>query len=122
MDTTLRVLLIIGSIVTTYSILHKIRQSTLKIEDSLFWLMLSLSLVIISLFPRIVYVLSGLLGFESASNFVFVIIIFLLITKLFSVSVKMSSLNHKFNMLVQIIALNDSKERLHRQSMQKDDV
>ena len=38
MTPTLRVVLIVVSILTTFMIMRKIRQSKLQIEDSIFWL------------------------------------------------------------------------------------
>ena len=51
MTPTLRVVLIVVSILTTFMIMRKIRQSKLQIEDSIFWLGFSSILIVFSIFP-----------------------------------------------------------------------
>ena len=46
MTPTLRVVLIVVSILTTFMIMRKIRQSKLQIEDSIFWLGFSSILIV----------------------------------------------------------------------------
>ena len=50
MTPTLRVVLIVVSILTTFMIMRKIRQSKLQIEDSIFWLGFSSILIVFSSF------------------------------------------------------------------------
>ena len=51
MTVTLRVVVIVASVLTAGMILQKIRQSKLVIEDSIFWLAFSSILILFSLFP-----------------------------------------------------------------------
>ena len=53
--------------------------------------------------------LSRLLGFVSPINFVYIVIIFLLIVKQFFMSIKISQLDSKVRILTQRIALNEEK-------------
>ena len=52
MTTTLRVALILVSLSTCCLIMRKIRQSKMQIESAIFWIVLSLVLVVYSLFPE----------------------------------------------------------------------
>ena len=54
MTPTLRVVLIVVSILTTFMIMRKIRQSKLQIEDSIFWLGFSSILIVFSIFDQTV--------------------------------------------------------------------
>ena len=77
----LRILLIIVSILTVYFVLIKIRKAQLQIEDSIFWFLFSFSLLIVSVIPNFVITLSAKIGIESPANFVFLVIIFILLLK-----------------------------------------
>lgn len=105
MTTILRIVLIIVCFLTCYYALHKIRKSQMLIEDSIFWIFFSIGLVLISIFPNIAYFLANILGIGSPVNFVFLAVIFILIFKVFSMSIKMSQLEYRIKNLVQQIAI-----------------
>ena len=111
MSLTLRITLICVSIIVLVFVFRKIRKTDFVIEDSLFWILLCFLLLLISIFPRICYVFSGWLGFESPSNFVFLTIIFLLLAKEFFISVKVSRLQTKLTHLIQKYAIDSQKEK-----------
>ena len=92
MTTILRIVLIIVCFLTCYYALYKIRKSQMQIEDAIFWILFSITLVIISIVPHIAYFLANLLGIGSPVNFVFLSVIFIMIFKVFSISIKMSQL------------------------------
>ncbi len=109
MTMTLRIVVIVASILTTAMILRKIRQSKLQIEDSIFWIGFSSILILFSLFPGIPDVLSALAGTYTTANFIYLAVIFLLIVKLFHMSIKMSQLETKIKELAQEMALAENK-------------
>lgn len=106
MSSSIRVLLILGSLLTVIYLLSRIRKSKMQIEDSLFWLAFSGVLIVISIFPEIPFWCSRLLGFEAPINFVYLVIIFLLILKLFYMSIKISQMDNRIRILTQRVALN----------------
>ena len=110
MTAVLRIVLIAASLLTTAMIIRKIRQSKVQIEDGVFWVFVSLILIVFSIFPGMADILSRLAGTYSTSNFIFLFVIFLLLVKVFSLSVKISQLETKQKELVQRIAL-EKKER-----------
>ena len=81
MTPTLRVVLIVVSILTTFMIMRKIRQSKLQIEDSIFWLGFSSILIVFSIFPGLPDLLAELAGTYTTANFIYLAVIFLLIVK-----------------------------------------
>ncbi len=111
MTSTLRIVLIIVSIVTTIMIMRKIRQSKLQIEDSIFWIAFSSILILFSIFPVIPNLLARLAGTYTTANFIYLAVIFLLIIKMFHMSIKQSQLETKIKDLAQKIAL-DENERM----------
>ncbi len=109
MSVFLRIMLILVSVLVTFFVLKKIRKSQLNIDDSLYWILFATLLVIISIFPGIAIWASELMGFESPANFVFLAIIFLILIKLFGVSIDLSVQKHRLNHLVQKLALLEFK-------------
>lgn len=104
MSLTLRCLLFLVSVLSCTYALRRISRSQMQIDDALFWIVLSVFLVVISLFPGIATFFSGLVGIESPANAVFLGIIFLLLIKLFTVSIQVSQLQQKVRVLSQELA------------------
>ena len=103
----IRVCLVIGSLVAAGYILRRVRQAKVQIEDTIFWLVFSLILLLLAVFPGIAYWASSLLGFISPINFVYVVIIFLLLAKQFFMSIRLSQLDSKLRILTEQVALNE---------------
>ena len=101
----LRVLLTSGSLVTLIFILARIRAAKVQIKDSVFWILFSVLLFLMSLFPTVLFRLSNLLGIESPTNLVFLVVLFVLITHQFVLSIKLSRLEANQRILTQDIAL-----------------
>ncbi len=115
----LRVSLIVVSLLTLWYTARKIRKSQLQIEDSIFWLGFSAVLVILSIFPSIANWAAGILGILSPVNFIFLAIIFILILKSFSLSIRLSQLDAKIRTLTQEVAIREEvgkEERIQDQT------
>ena len=109
MTVTLRIILLIASILNCAWIIQRIRKAQTRIEDSVFWILFSGLLIGMSLFPQIIEWGAAITGVQSAVNFVFLSIIFVLMAKLFRVSIKMSQVEHKLQTFVQIYAIDKRK-------------
>lgn len=105
MTLTLRIVLIVASILVVLYTIRKIRKSQLNIDDSVFWIGFSLMLLIMSIFPQIVEFFTRLLGIASPVNFVFLFVIFLILIKLFKLAIDLSITKHRLNHLIQRIAI-----------------
>ena len=101
MSLPIRILLIIGSLVTGFYIRNRIRKSQMQIGDVLFWLFFAIALIFMSVFPEAVEWFTDLLGVQSPVNFVYLVVIFLVITRCFVLSVKVSQLEAKLSVLVE---------------------
>ena len=97
MPISLRVLLIFASILTTFFIASRIRKSRLRLLDGFVWFMMSLILLIISIFPQIVYWLCRVLGITSPVNLVYLVMIFLLLMICFYSAVRISALEARLS-------------------------
>lgn len=107
MSLTLRVLLIIASIMSFILCIKKVQKAKLQMTDSVIWMLGSFLLIIMSLFPNIVMWISRELGFIAPVNFVFLIIIAFLLIKLYYTDLKISGLNEKIKNINHYIALNE---------------
>lgn len=137
MSDTLRVLLIVASVLTVGWILRQIRKNKVKMEDAIFWIFFAAILLLLAIFPEISYKLCTMLGIMSPSNLVFLVIIFLLVEKTFTLSIIVSQLEDKISVLSAEVALRskaDSRkiedvnekevileqDELHRQEIQEE--
>lgn len=105
MGITLRIVLILASLLAVVYTLRKIRKAQLNIDDSIYWIAMSVLLLVMSVFPQTAEWGAQLLGFISPSNFVLVVMIFMVLIKLFQVAVDLSVAKHRLNLLIQKIAL-----------------
>ncbi|MBR3969423.1 MAG: DUF2304 domain-containing protein [Clostridia bacterium] len=111
MNQGLLIALIIGCILTIVFVLVKIKNSQFKIGDTLYWLFFCLFLLAMAIFHKPFFLVSKFFGFESPSNFVFVIIIFLLLIKIFLLDVRIAKAEEKMTRLAQKYAIdNETKE------------
>ena len=102
-----RVVLVVVSIGTLATVLKRIQKSKLTIEDSIFWILLAMMFVVFALFPIVPDTLARLLGIYSTANFLFLFMIFILLMRMFSMSMRISTLEDKIRKLVQELALRD---------------
>lgn len=111
MSITLRILLIIFSLLYFGYTIYQIRKSTLNIEDAIFPIAFSLICIFMSLFFKLVVFISNKLGFISTSNFVIVFIVFVLSIYNIKLLTKYSKLNEKVKNLNHYIAIEEKKNR-----------
>ena len=96
----------------TYFFLHRsIKKEKMRIEESIFWLILSLLLLLFAIFPWFPDSLARLLGIYSTANFLFLFVIFILLLRLFYVNAALGKLEERVKTLVQNEALRDRRER-----------
>lgn len=102
---SIRVILILMSLLVTFLVLRKIRKKQLSIDDSLYWILSSFFLLILSIFPQIAFFFAAILGIHDPTNFVFILVILIVCLKLFSISIELSIQKQRLNTLVQKLAL-----------------
>ena len=96
MSLAMRILLIVGSVLTACYVLRRVRKSRMRTEDSVFWLVFSLILVVMA-------------------NLVFLIVIFLLIIKLFLMDQRISRLQRQMTETAQTVAMTGKAEKNTRE-------
>ncbi len=111
MNTLLRVVLMISSVLVALFILLRIRKKHLNIDDAMYWLFFSLLILVLGIFPDIAEWAAALVGVDAASNFVFLVMIFLILIKLFYVCIDLSIQKQRLTRLIQRLALMNKEMR-----------
>ena len=107
MSIVLRIILIISSFIAFILCIKRIKQSKLKVSNSVTWMVGSILLVLMSIFSNAVAWFSEKLGFMSPVNFVFLIIIAFLLIQTFIDNMHITELNEKVKDLDHYIALKE---------------
>ena len=117
-------LLIFGAVLMTYYILKRIRQAKLQIEYAIFWIVFSGILLIFSVFPFLVALMTRAIGMELPVNFIFLLFILILILKAFFQTIETSALENKVRNLTQRLAIEekDRQEELQKMKQQIEEL
>lgn len=123
----LRLLLLATSVLASLWIFRRIRKCKVKQEDATFWICFAFALAVLGIFPQLSYVMSEIMGIMSPVNFVFLVIIFLLIEKLLSVSIQVSLLESKVEIMAAELAirnkdLEEKKDGIQHESNRKEEL
>ena len=105
MTIELRIVLIGVSLLTLLFIAKKVRNSKVKLEDSIFWFCFAVVILLISIFPEVFYALSSFVGSDAPVHFVFLFFIFVLLIQIFQLSMRVSQSDTKIKELTQQLAI-----------------
>ncbi|MCR1960623.1 DUF2304 domain-containing protein [Thomasclavelia cocleata] len=105
MTLTLQLILIILSVFLFLILIKSVKKGKLRSDYALVWLLSSIALIIVAVFPQIAYFAADFIGVISTANMVFAFIIFLLIIVVYTLFVRVSSLEEKQKNLIQHIAI-----------------
>jgi hypothetical protein len=121
MTPALRIVLIVISVLAVLYALRKIRKAQLNIDDAFYWIIFSVILLVMSIFPVIPVWISEVLGIQSPANFVFLFMIFMLLIRLFANSIELSVQKHRLNNLIQKIAIMNHERETDEKKEEKQD-
>ena len=110
MPAVLRILLMISSILSFLFVVRRLKKSQVQLYDTVFWIILSVLFVILSIFPQLAIGLADLIGVQSPVNLVYLIIIFFLLAHCFLQSLRFSRLEAQFRSFVGDEALRKMNE------------
>lgn len=107
----LQIEMIIAAIILFIVITICIKKNSISIKSSVAWLLLPIAFIIIAIFPQPLSDFATWLGFETFSNFLFVIIIALLIIINFFLTINISKQQTKITKLIQELSLLKSSNK-----------
>lgn len=105
MTLQLQMFLILGSLSFFFLSLRLIKRSKFSTELAIIWIIWGLGLIVISIFPQIIYQLTSLLGFIAPINMLYLFMIFFLYCLVFYLYLKISVLEDKLKNLIHETAL-----------------
>ena len=106
---SVRIFLLCCISVLFISIIVLLRHRKINLKYTLLWLLSAFILLIITIFPQIIYFLSELIGVQIPINLVFIFTGMFLILIILSLTVIVSKLNKKITELTQSIALLEKR-------------
>lgn len=115
----LQLCLIFASIAVYLFVIYKVRKSNVRIDDMIIWIIGSVILLILSIFPVISDYLSEMIGFRTAANFIFTSILGFLLLMIFTLSVKLSQQHEKIKELTHKIAILERELSVEKSNIEK---
>lgn len=111
MSSQLNIVFIIISIITLIYIIMQIRRHKLNIDDSILWIFWSIVLLILSIFPKFSFYIAEKMGFQSTSNFIICLFVFILYMIIFFQNIKISELREKNKQIIQRVSIYAYNQR-----------
>lgn len=106
----------IAALILLIFIIRSLRKNSMSVKISVAWLLLPLVFIIIAIFPGPIDFLAHSLGFETPSNFIFVITIALLLILCFFLTSTISRQGSQITKLIQEMSILK-----HQQEEQKNE-
>lgn len=106
-----RVILFAVSLITYVYVSRKLKKSQVEGHDTVFWILFSAILILVSIFPGLADGLAKLLGIYSTENMVFLIIIFTLLVREFFMTIKCSNIEYKIKLMAEELAIMKIKQQ-----------
>ena len=112
---SLRLQIVIGLIVLAMFlfIANMVRKKKIDLRYALSWLCLAVIILVLDIFPKIVFSFAGLIGISVPSNMVFFVGFIFVVVLIYSLTVSVSHLSVKVKRLTQELALlREEMERM----------
>lgn len=103
--TSLQIEMAIAAIILFIIIIIGLAKNSLSIRNSITWLLFPIAFIIVALFPEPLESLAHWLGFETLSNFIFLVVIAILILICFFLTISLSRQQNKITKLIQEISI-----------------
>ena len=102
-------------------VVKQVKADKLQLRYALLWLTLAVVIMFCSLFPQLLFSITGLFGFATASNFIFLVGFFFLLAISLSLSIIVSKQANSIKNLTQRLALleYESESILHAEKLQQ---
>lgn len=111
MSISLRLGLVIVSLVLLIVVLLQLRKRRIPVKYSLVWILSSLIILLIAIVPGMFISIAKLLGFVTMSNLVIAMFIFILLMISLTLTVIVSGQRKKITLLMQEVSILKSREK-----------
>lgn len=107
MSIELRIELIILAFVFFAIIVKCVNNRKLQLKYCFHWIFAAIVMVVIALFPEIVYKMTDFLGIETPSNLIFLVALVWLISMNLSLTIIVSKQSEKIKEIIQWVSINN---------------
>ena len=114
MSLTLQITLILMSILLFLILIRNVKKGKLRSDYAIGWIICSILLIVVSIFPQIAYFGAKILGVISTANIVFAFMILMLIILVYVLFSKVSMLEEKQKNLIQELAILKKEKNLKK--------
>ncbi|NLC87192.1 MAG: DUF2304 domain-containing protein [Clostridiaceae bacterium] len=120
MQLTLRIALIILTLIYLFYIFKSIKNKKIQISFSIFWVFTAFILIIAIAIPNLIQNISNFLGFTLTTNMIFCVTIFIAFYLIFNLTTILSKENKKnVNLIQEISILKKRVEDLEKKQEEK---
>jgi len=110
-DIRLRIALVVIMLLSVIAVIRISKKAKMEVKDAANWIIFSLCLLLVAIFPEIVATVASLVGITLASNAAFALVLFTLIVIVFYLNIRISRLSLRTKDLVQKIGLLEKSIR-----------
>ena len=111
MSISLRLGLVIVSLVLLIVVLMQLRKRRIPVKYSLVWILSSFIILLIAIVPQLFVMIAKYLGFVTMSNLVIAMFIFILLMISVTLTVIVSGQRKKITLLIQEVSMLKSREK-----------
>jgi len=111
MEPFLRISLCIGIALYFLLIIYFLKKRAINLKYTLLWILSGCTMLLLVIFPDILYVISDFLGFVSPVNALFALVLFFMLSILMSITSIVSRQNEKSKTLIQQFAILEKRVR-----------
>lgn len=101
----LQIILLVGSVICLVLLINFIRKYRLELKYSMLWFVVTIFSILLSIFPKMLNVISNLMGIELPVNALFLLTFFGLIVIILSLTLELSKSTMKVKELSQEIGI-----------------
>lgn len=105
MNIKLQIVIGVIIVIMLFIIVNMVRTKKIDLRYALSWIILAVILLILDIFPQIVYAIARLVGIAIPSNMVFFLGFVLIVAVVYSLAASVSRLSSKQKRLIQEVAL-----------------
>lgn len=120
MSGSLRIALILITIIYLFLLIRTIRKKNLQVSFSAFWMVSGIGLILALAIPYLIEIIAKALGFDLPSNMVFCLTIFIAFYMIFKITIKLSQENKRNTALIQEVSMLKKRvEELEQKIIEK---
>jgi hypothetical protein len=111
MESKVQIFFIIAIVTYLIFIIHLLKKKKLNLKYTLLWLIAGVVLLIVTIFPNLMYSISNILGIKTPVNSALILASMFIIVILITITSIVSGLNNNLRVLTQEVALLEKRIR-----------